>query len=198
MSRDGKLPFPGHHSPDAGFEAPFEMLEACHDRVRRMFALLARVRQHLDEIGWEEKVGLAARDVLRYFEMAAPNHHLDEELHVFPAVLTGPDADLQDIVRGLHRDHLDMLRAWPAIRQVLQSIANSSVGQWVPLDDDAKALLDLFASLYARHVEQEDLLIYPASRRLLSVAALNEMSRDMRQRRGVAALPEHHSGPRIG
>ena len=38
---------PGFLSPGAGFEAPFEMLAACHERVERMLTLLARLQQHL-------------------------------------------------------------------------------------------------------------------------------------------------------
>ena len=32
--------------PGAGFDAPFEMLGACHERVRRMLRLLARLQAH--------------------------------------------------------------------------------------------------------------------------------------------------------
>jgi hypothetical protein len=37
--------------PAASFEQPFEMLEACHERVQRMLALLARLREHLRSHG---------------------------------------------------------------------------------------------------------------------------------------------------
>ena len=38
---------PGHRSPSVGFEAPFEMLSACHERVERRWALLIKLRHHL-------------------------------------------------------------------------------------------------------------------------------------------------------
>jgi len=34
-------------TPAVGFEQPFEMLAACHERVNRMLALLERLREHL-------------------------------------------------------------------------------------------------------------------------------------------------------
>lgn len=32
---------------------------------------------------------------MRYFGLAAPLHHQDEELHLFPPLLAGPDAALR-------------------------------------------------------------------------------------------------------
>ena len=37
------MSLPGLHSPAAGFEAPFDLLEACHERVHRSLALLGRL-----------------------------------------------------------------------------------------------------------------------------------------------------------
>ena len=86
------LNLPGHRAPGAGYEAPFEMLDACHERVERMLRLLNKLRAHLQASGWDAQAAEAARDVLRYFNEAAPRHHEDEERHVFPAVLAAPDA----------------------------------------------------------------------------------------------------------
>ena len=68
-----------HSGPAVGFDEPFEMLEACHERVQRSLALLARLIAHVDAHGHDEKSRSAAHDVLRYFELAAPHHHEDEE-----------------------------------------------------------------------------------------------------------------------
>jgi hypothetical protein len=57
---------PGFDSPAIGFEQPFEMLEACHDRVRRSLALLGRLIEHIDRHGHDDKSRGAASDVLRY------------------------------------------------------------------------------------------------------------------------------------
>lgn len=47
-----QITLPGHRAPGAGFEAPFEMLDACHERVHRMLALLVKLQRHIaDEDG---------------------------------------------------------------------------------------------------------------------------------------------------
>lgn len=78
---------PGFNTPAVGFEQPFAMLEACHERVERTLTLLSRLRSYLREQAVDDAARQAARDVLRYFDIAAPLHHEDEELHVFPLLL---------------------------------------------------------------------------------------------------------------
>ena len=185
-ARAGTLP--GLHAPAAGFEAPFEMLAACHERVERMLALIGRLQQHLREHGCDDSARRAARDVMRYFDMAAPQHHLDEELHVFPPLLAGPDAGLRALVQRLLQDHRDMEAAWPAARGVLQAVAKSPAVDWTPpLGPSQTVALSRFAALYGRHLADEDHLVYPAAQAVLAADALQAMSLDMMQRRGVPA-----------
>jgi len=42
---------------------------------------------------------------MRYFDMAAPLHHEDEKLHVFPALLKWPDVALHQLVARLIAGH---------------------------------------------------------------------------------------------
>ena len=173
------------HAPGAGFEAPFEMLAACHERVARTLVLLARLQQHLLEQGRDEAARQAARDVMRYFDLAAPLHHQDEELHVFPPLLAGPDAGLRSLVQRLLQDHRAMEVAWPAARRVLAALADGPATDWTPLLPEQTAALQAFAALYQRHLTDEDGLAYPAAQGLLNVVALQAMGRDMMQRRGA-------------
>jgi hypothetical protein len=47
--------------------------------------------------------------------VAAPLHHEDEELHIFPPLLQpGTDAGTQAVVRQLQRDHVAMAACWPS------------------------------------------------------------------------------------
>lgn len=176
---------PGFHAPGAGFEAPFEMLAACHERVERMLALMARLQQHLLDHGCDDAARQAARDVMRYFDIAAPLHHQDEEFHVFPPLLAGPDDQLRGLVQRLMQDHRQMETTWVPARLALQAVAESPAGGWTPLAPGQTEALDRFAALYQRHLEDEDRMVYPAAQATLSPGALQAMSEDMMQRRGV-------------
>ena len=177
---------PGHRAPAAGFEAPFEMLATCHDRVERMLALQKKLQQHLLAKGCDEPARQAARDVMRYFDLAAPVHHQDEELHVFPPLLAGPDAALRELVRRLMQDHRQMETAWVQARRALMAIADSPASGWTPLTPAQTAVLEQFAALYRHHLDDENNVVYPAAESLLPPDAVQAMSEDMMQRRGVA------------
>lgn len=191
MSRPARITvhpvlLPGHSAPAAGLEAPFEMLAACHERVERMLALQARLRQHLLDTGCDESARQAARDVMRYFDMAAPLHHQDEELHVFPPLLAGADAALRELAQRLTQAHRQMEVAWTEARRTLLAVAESPACGWMPLSAAQTEALNQFAALYRQHLDDENSMAYPAAQAALPPAALQAMSRDMMQRRGVA------------
>lgn len=178
-----------HRSPSAGFDEPFEMLLACHERVQRMNALLLRLGEHLPEHGADADARQAATDVLRYFEQAGPAHHEDEERHLFPALLQHGDASTVAVVQRLQADHVEMHARWQRVRADLQAVAQ---GHWPPPEPgSALQRWQEHADHYAAHIEAEDHQAYPAARALLDATAQAAMGQDMAQRRGVP-------GPRGG
>lgn len=169
--------------PAAGFEQPFEMLQACHERVQRMLALLQRLREHLPGHGADADARQAARDVMRYFDQAAPQHHRDEELHVFPPLRAQGDPTTLVLVGRLQQDHLQMESRWAAARSVLGALADGELAAFAPAHE---ATLDAFTGLYADHITAEEQLAYPAAEALLDAQGLAAMGAEMSRRRGVA------------
>jgi len=169
-------------APAAGFEEPFGMLAACHERIERMLALLARLRTHVASDGCDAQAQQAARDVMRYFDQAAPQHHRDEELHVFPPLLAAGDPRITPVVQQLLHEHAQMEARWQPARALLLRIAEGAVQQLAPADD---AALDAFAGLYADHLRAEEEIAYPAALLLLDAPAQQAMGEEMMRRRGV-------------
>lgn len=165
-----------HRTPGAGFDAPFEMLAACHERVERMLVLLERLQAHLAQAGADASAQQAARDVMRYFDLAAPLHHDDEERHVFPRLRAAGQAALAD---RLHADHEAMRPAWAAVRRTLAAVAEGQAAA------PAAGAWEDFAALYRRHLHDEDSAAYPAARAQLDAAALQAMGAEMARRRGL-------------
>lgn len=176
---------PGARAAASGFaEAPFEMLTTCHERVQRMLRLLARLREHLASHGHDEQAAQAARDVMRYFDLAAPLHHQDEELHVFPVLLAQGDAAVQSVVRRLQQDHRVMEQAWPRARALLQTVASKEPGvAWSPWDAAALRTLDGFSGRYDEHIRLEEDVVYPAALALLDTPSLSAIGEEMQARR---------------
>ncbi len=171
---------PLHDAPASGFDDPFGMLDACHERVDRMLGLLNKLRAHLLAKGCDADASQAARDVMRYFDVAGPAHHADEEKHVFPALLAV--GKLVAEVQRLQRDHVEFEAAWSRVRPAL---ARVSEGMWVGMSMHEEAALSSFASIYEHHLPLEENLVFPAARELMDAHRLAAMGREMAQRRGV-------------
>jgi hemerythrin-like domain-containing protein len=172
---------PFHNAPAVGFEQPFEMLEACHDRVRRSLELLARLVVHVQSHGHDTRSRSAARDVLRYFDLAAPHHHEDEERHVFPRLLASGEDSLVQAVRRLRADHELMSQRWAALRPGLAAWAED--GGAGPVDAALREHAQAFQALYAAHLPIEERLVFPAARVRCDEAACAAMGSEMQQRR---------------
>ena len=146
---------------------------------------LERLAAHLPDHGADAQAQGAASDVLRYFDIAAPAHHDDEELHVFPAVRAGGDAALIAAVAWLQQDHHELARQWTALRPSLQAVAD---GAWEPTQAEAPvARWQAFAALYGGHIEAEEGLVFPAAAARLDTPALQRMGAEMASRRGLPA-----------
>ncbi len=178
MSATVASPLALHRGPAVGFEEPFEMLGACHDRVERMLALLERLAAHLPAHGADAQAADAARDVMRYFDQAAPKHHEDEERHVFPVLRASGRPELEALAERLHADHLRMAEAWVGMRAALAAIER---GHW-----PAGAAFDAvapFAAAYRTHIEAENTLAYPHAAADIVGAARDAMGKEMASRR---------------
>jgi hemerythrin-like domain-containing protein len=166
-------------APAAGFDEPFDMLAACHERVERMLALLERLAEHLDHHGADTPARDAARDVMRYFDTAAPHHHEDEERHVFPALSARGAGALAE---RLHAEHVAMAAAWARLRLDLHALTEGRVQR------DAAHWRE-FAALYRAHIALEDGEAFPRAASSLDAPARSAMGEEMARRRGVIVAP---------
>lgn len=190
MNQKTRIPrtdsLPGFSAPAVGLDQPFEMLSACHERVQRSLRLLEKIVAHVQTHGPDKKATDAAVDVLRYFDLAAPRHHEDEELHVFPLLLQQNDAVLTHAVTRMQTDHAQMTAQWARLREPLVALSrasgNSATFSALTLLQEAAK----FIALYADHIHTEDTLLYPAAITLADPALLARMSADMRARRTVS------------
>jgi len=169
-----------HRAPAAGFDEPFAMLDACHERVERMLGLLERLAAHLAQHGADAQAASAARDVMRYFDQAAPKHHEDEELHVLPALRATGRPELAALAARLHDDHERMSAAWSALRLTLSEVEQ---GRW-PRGGTFDAVAP-FAAAYRTHIAAENEQAYPRACERIVGAVREAMGREMAARRGV-------------
>jgi hypothetical protein len=170
-------------TPSADFDHPIDMLDGCHERVLRNCATVERLAAHLAGGGPGTEAGVAAAGVLRYFDIAAPNHHRDEEDDLFPALAHHAPPDdreaLLDLLERLRADHRNLEALWADMRRRLQRVAE---GRESGLTAEVAAG---FTAAYARHIALEEAELLPLARRVLDDDRMHAIGERMAERRGV-------------
>lgn len=182
MARMASAPFPGVHAPAASFDQPFELLAACHERVRQRLSLLGRLIPHLQQHSADASARSAADDILRYFDLAAPHHHDDEERHLVPVLQASDDPACREAAQRLLDDHEAIRAGWTVLRPLLQQLAPADLAA---LDAAAQH----FIALHEPHLQLEDGLVYPAAAARLPALMQAAMGLEMARRRGALVPP---------
>jgi hemerythrin-like domain-containing protein len=171
------------------FDDPLGMLLACHRRIERQLATLARLQRHLPEHGCDVDARAAARGILRYFDTAAPSHHADEEASVFPRLRDAAPGRAGMLVADLEREHAALAARWRHLRPRLAAIAAGVRANLSP-----KEAADV-RTAYAAHIAREEGELIPLAARTFDAASLAAIGNEMAARRGVdPTAPAHRSG----
>lgn len=166
--------------PAASFDDPVALLMACHDRVRQYAGLTLKLAEYLADHDTDAQARAAANSILRYFDVAAPLHHQDEEEDLFPLLAERGDEMLKALVGiAMFEQHVALAALWQQVRTRLLAIAAGESAD-LPL-----ALATEFARQYPAHALVEDEQIYPFAAKLLSAEELAVLGQSMASRRGV-------------
>lgn len=181
MGRLHTLLAPGQAAAAPDFDTPFEMLSACHDRVRRSLDLLQRLVAHWQRHGADDQARDAAADVWRYFELAAPQHHLDEERHLIPRLQASGDAALVAAAQRMLDDHALFRALWATLGPALAALRDGA-----PPDATWVAAAQAFIARHTDadgHLALEDGLAFPAAQAATLPADWPAMGAEMAARR---------------
>lgn len=154
---------------------PIELLLACHEKVRRFTTLTCKLRDHVALNGADAQAAEAAQSILRYFDMAAPLHHEDEDLDLFPALMRLGHTSLNRQIEILSDEHDALYGQWQRVRPWLLGLTE---GHAAP----APAMIDSFARSYQHHAQLEESELYPWAKHL-GVDQIQRISQAMVRRR---------------
>lgn len=158
------------------------MLDACHDRLRRSLELLGRLQQHVVGNGVDEQARQASLDVLRYFTIAAPLHHEDEERHIVPLLRKAGQKALSDASAQVMQDHEQIRLVWHTLEPQLREIARGESPDPHRLADSVRKFIRMNES----HLAFENDKVFPHARELKAgegEEALAAMGTEMALRR---------------
>lgn len=145
-------------------QIPFALFEFLDDTHKRIHSKLIRLREiietpHFPALKQDEKLTLES--ICRFFDKEAREHHLDEELHVFPVLHASHDAGVRDLANQLQLDHGWLEENWLELSPQLKAVINQN--SWFDETEIAHGL-NVFEMLYAEHMQLEETLAYPNAR----------------------------------
>jgi hemerythrin-like domain-containing protein len=158
----------------------FTVLDACHRQTLVTLDTLAALISRLESAGSDVHARTMAKEIVEFFSTTARQHHEDEELHVFPALLASSDPDIVQTVQRLQQDHHWLDQDWMELLPQIDAVAGGQ--SWYDLDTLREGAT-VFAALSRDHVALEEACIYPEARAQLGAGERREMGREMARRR---------------
>lgn len=150
-------------------------------KVRRLNALIAVVES--DHLSANERAEL--HQICEFFDTAARNHHLDEEKHIFPAMLSSDDEQVVFAAKRLTQDHGWLEENWLEIYPHLEALSQDSGSyDYAELNHG----IEVFSALYSEHMQLEESLAYPAAKKTAHLIDVLGAGREMAQRRFKSKL----------
>lgn len=157
------------------------MLLACHERIRNFTGIAVRLADA--EAAGAAAVASAAEAVHRYYAIALPLHEADENDSVYPRLRArliddGERASLQSMVD--QHGPIDavvarLLPIWDELKSHPERLSAHAARMRV----DAEQL----QNLWTEHLALEEKIVFPLIRDRLTPEELNDIQREMRQRR---------------
>jgi hemerythrin-like domain-containing protein len=139
-----------------------EVLHRTHGETVEILARLQILIETLEVRGIDEGVRELAQDICRFFDQTARPHHVAEEEFVFPDLLASADPELVQHVKRLQQDHGWLEENWLEMAPHLRAVSNGQ--SWYDIDI-LRSAVPTFTELYRDHIELEETVVYPASRR---------------------------------
>jgi hemerythrin-like domain-containing protein len=182
--------------PVDGFAHPLMLWAASHERAQRVALLLQRLIEHVLHLGPSDATRVTSGEVQRYLAEAAPRHHADEDVDLFPRLtrrLEDAGRELPGAAQALHalerlaQEHLRLDDLWARVREVLHHADRAA-----PSPAQVKVVGEYVDSFIGHHAI-EDRVIAPVARDVLQAEDLAGIGEAMAARRGTTwaalALP---------
>ncbi len=168
-------------SPEAPPGDAFQLLLACHERMRTFSALAVRLAR-LPDVPPSQRAEAAGR-VERYFSMGLPLHVEDEEHSLSPR--------LREV--GLSPEALQALDEMTRQHEEIEAVLATLLPTWRELRDTPERYDVLkgrlegsepLAKLLEAHLQLEERVLFPEARARLTQRSLEAFAAEVRARRG--------------
>lgn len=174
----------GSAAKSATFEQPIDLLLSCHEKIIHFSSALVKIVIAVQKEGWNEQYTNSVDQVRHYFNVASPAHHLDEEMHLFPAIIAldpelkkAHSIDMLTMINAMIKEHVESDALWATLDKMLAERS-----------DDFSTLKNLsrqFKSDMHEHAKIENEQIFPYAKAHISEADLKKIGLAIARRRGI-------------
>ncbi len=163
------------------FEQPLELLLSCHKKIIHFSSALYKIAIAVQQEGWNDNYALSADQIRRYFNIAGVEHHLDEEQHLFPAILALPDknpgkkTEISTLIQRMIAEHGETDAQWHLLDTMLAQRSEDFI--------TLEKLSRQFKTDMHEHARIENEFIFPYARQYISSAEFKTMGLAIARRR---------------
>ncbi|BEV72890.1 MULTISPECIES: hemerythrin domain-containing protein [unclassified Paludibacterium] len=162
--------------PAPSFDQPLDMLLACHDQIRRFCDLLDKLVPHISEHGVDDAARSTIESIVRYFDVAGPSHHADEEDELFP-ILEARVPSAPPKLEQLSAEHGYLHSRWNAIRDDLLALKNGDISVISRIE------IEEFVRQYRMHAAIEEAWLIPTADKVMTEEEKREAGKHMAAKR---------------
>jgi hemerythrin-like domain-containing protein len=156
------MPKPEHLTSTApSFDQPLDILLASHDRIRRFCDQLDKLAPHIAEHGVDEVARQSIDAVVRYFDIAGPSHHSDEEDELF-GILNARVPSAAPKLEQLAAEHGYLHSCWNAIRDDLLALRDGDISIISRIE------IQEFVRQYRLHAAIEEAWLIPTADKIMT------------------------------
>ena len=150
-----------HYEVDT--ELPISNFSHCHIGILNHLDRLTELLQVMGDAGVAKKI---AKEALDYFHLGMKAHHQEEELELFPAVLSSAApgderTHVEQLIETLTQEHRAMESTWMAIEPALKDVMK---GRASTLDH---VHFQILINRYKAHASSEETVFLPLAEKIL-------------------------------
>lgn len=174
----------GSAAKSATFEQPLELLLSCHEKIIHFSSALVKIVIAVQKEGWNEQYTNSVDQVRHYFNVASPAHHLDEEMHLFPAIIAldpelkkAHSIDILTTINNMIKEHVESDALWETLDKMLAEHSEDF--------STLEKLTRQFEADMHEHARIENEQIFPYAKAHISEVDLKKIGLAIARRRGI-------------
>lgn len=171
----------------ASFDQPLELLLSCHKKIQHYSSALYKIVTTVQQEGWLENYINSVDQVRHYFNVAVPEHHLDEEVHLFPTIIAldpefkKPDSlEIVTLINNMIKEHVESDALWEKLDSMLAERSQDF--------SNLEQLARQFEADMHEHARIENEMIFPYAEKYISKSDFKKMGQEIARRRGIKQL----------